>query len=180
MASKERKFAKRYARMLFNVTGVKKAEEAIQGLTLVSEAIEESKDVRNFFLSPLIDEDERAKAVEVLAEKLGLGEEVKKFLVFLSLKKAIVALPDIIRHYRNIYFEKKRKAKATVITPIKFNGDYEKRLVESLRKITDRDVDIEYVYDPDLIGGIVVKVGSTMFDGSLRGQLRMLKESLSA
>ncbi|HEB75483.1 MAG TPA: ATP synthase F1 subunit delta [Nitrospirae bacterium] len=178
MAGKEKKSAKKYARMLFNVTGVETAERAMAELSIVNELMGASKEIRNFFISPLFDEDERRRTIEGLAERLGFCSEVKRFLVFIAQRKAVSALPDIIRHFMNIYFEKKRKAKATVVTPFRFDGEYEERLVASLRKLTGRDVDVEYVYDPELIGGIVVKVGSTMYDSSLKGQLRLLKEEL--
>ncbi|NOZ25443.1 MAG: ATP synthase F1 subunit delta [Nitrospirae bacterium] len=178
MAGKEKKFAKKYARMLFNVTGVDLAERAITELNIVNELMNASNEIKNFFLSPLFEEDERRKTIEGLSDKLDFCDEVKKFLVFIAQRKAVSVLPDIIRHFMNIYFEKKKKAKATVVTPFKFSGEYEERLVSSLKKLTGRDVDIEYVYDPELLGGIVVKVGSTMYDSSLKGQLRLLKEEL--
>ncbi len=180
MAAKEKKYAKRYARMLFNVTGTEKAEETIQALSAIESLIETSKEIRNFFLSPLVTEEEREKTISEMASKTGMSDEVRKFIIFLASKRAIMALPDIIRHYTALYFERKRKAKATVITPVMFDGDYERRLKESLRKITNREVEIEYLHDPELIGGIVVKVGSTMYDGSIRGQLELLKERLTA
>jgi len=178
MAGKGKKSAKKYARMLFNITGVDMAERAVTELNIINDLMNGSKEIRNFFLSPLFSEEERQKTIGDLSERLGLSEEVSKFLVFIAQHKAMSALPDIIRHFVNIYFEKKKKAKATVITPFRFNGKYEDRLVASLRKLTGRDVDIEYLYDPELLGGIVVKVGSTMYDSSLKGQLRLLKEEL--
>ena len=180
MASKEKKYAKRYARMLFNVTGTEKAEETIQILSSLDSLVETNKEMRNFFLSPLVSEEEREKAISDMASKSGISEEVKKFIIFLASKRAIMALSDIIRHYTAIYFDRQRKTKATVITPIMFDGDYEKKMIESLQKLTGREVEIEYLHDPELIGGIVIKVGSTMYDGSIRGQLELLKEKLIA
>ncbi|VAX31818.1 ATP synthase delta chain [hydrothermal vent metagenome] len=178
MAAKEKRYAKKYARMLFNSTGVDLAERVIAELNIINGLMDGSREIKNFFLSPLFGEEERQKTIKSLSEKLGFSEETGKFLVFITQHKMVSALPDIIRHFVNIYFEKKKKAKATVITPFKFDGKYEDRLVVSLRKLTGRDVDIEYLYDPELLGGIVVKVGSTMYDSSLRGQLRLLKEEL--
>ncbi|HDH02229.1 MAG TPA: ATP synthase F1 subunit delta [Nitrospirae bacterium] len=178
MAGKEKKFAKRYAKMLFNITGVDKAERAIHELSIINDLMVKSKEIKNFFLSPLFAEGERRKAIEGLSKRLGFSGEIGKFLVFLTQRRAVAALSDIIRHFTIIYFERKRKAKATVITPFKFNKKYENRLVASLRKVTGKDVDIEYVYDPELLGGIIVKVGSTMYDSSLKGQLRLLREEM--
>jgi ATP synthase F1 delta subunit len=178
MATKTSKFAKKYARMLFNVTGVEKAATTLEHLKIIQHLVEADKQMKNFFMSPTISDEERLKGIDALAEKIGLSDELKKFLIYITERRAIVSLPDIIRHYTTLYYEKQRKAKATVISPVRFNGDYERRLLEALRKLTDREVEIEYVHDPDLIGGIVVKVGSTMYDSSIKGQLRLLKEEL--
>jgi F0F1-type ATP synthase delta subunit len=77
-----------------------------------------------------------------------------------------------------MYQEKKKKITATVITPSVIGGEYEQRLAAALGDITGRDVSIEYRTDPSLLGGMLIQVGSTMFDGSIKGQLRLLKEEL--
>ncbi len=179
MAKAAKKSAKRYARMLFKLTGAEKAEETISVLTNLADIIDENKEIKNFFYSPLITEEERLRAIEAIAEKFAFTEDLKKFITYLSNVKGFDALRDIIRHYTNLYYESQKKTKATVITPVKFSGNIESRLHEALKKLTSRDVEIEYLYDPELLGGIVVKVGSTMYDSSIRGQLNLLKEQLS-
>lgn len=178
MAAGMKRFSKRYAKMLFNVTGMENAEGAIRDLTLLNRAMAENRDIRNLFISPLISQEEREGVLNELSERFGLSGELKIFLLFISEKRAVTALPDIIDRFRDICYERKRKAKATVVTPLKFNGGYEKRLIKSLSKVTNREIEVEYVYDPELIGGIVVKIGSTMFDSSLKGQLRLLRQQL--
>jgi F-type H+-transporting ATPase subunit delta len=77
-----------------------------------------------------------------------------------------------------IYLEKKKRAKAVVLSPVEVGSDYERRLKDSLKGLIDRDVDIEFVMDQSLLGGVLVKVGSTMYDSSIKGQLRLLKDEL--
>ena len=72
----------------------------------------------------------------------------------------------------------KNMARATVITARAVDGDFETRIVESIKKLTGREIEINYEIDSSLLGGILVKVGSTMFDTSVRGHLRLLKEEL--
>jgi ATP synthase F1 delta subunit len=174
-----RKNSKRYARMLFNTAGPEKAEKVIHDLTAVEQLIEDSREMKNFFYSPMVQEEERKKGIDVLREKLGLGEEVAKFLVFVSQKRAVGALSDILRHFISLYYERKKKAKAVVVTPYRFNGDFEQRIVKSLSRLTGRDIDLEYQVDPELIGGMMVKIGSSMYDASIKGQLTRLREELS-
>jgi F-type H+-transporting ATPase subunit delta len=64
------------------------------------------------------------------------------------------------------------------MTPIEISKVHENTLKSSLKKITDRDVDIEYVMDQSLLGGILIKIGSTMYDTSIKGQLRLLRDEL--
>jgi F0F1-type ATP synthase delta subunit len=64
------------------------------------------------------------------------------------------------------------------MSPIEISKDREGALKASLKQMMDRDVDLEYVIDPSLLGGILVKIGSTMYDTSIRGQLRLLKDEL--
>lgn len=173
------KNAKRYARMLFNAVGVEKAEQVLSELMLLNQMVEGSKEIRNFFFSPMIGDDERERGINSLSERAGFSEEVTKFLRFLSEKRGIGALPEIIRHFTNLYLERKNKAKATVIAPFSLDGGFEERLKSSLRKLTGKEIDLEYEVDPELIGGVVVKIGSSMYDTSLRGQLNRLREELS-
>jgi len=101
-----------------------------------------------------------------------------KFILHIAEVGVIVALADIIRIATTIYLERKKKAKAVVMTPIAISADRENTLKASLKRLTDRDVDLEYIIDPSLFGGILVKIGSTMYDTSIKGQLRLLKDEL--
>ena len=108
-----------------------------------------------------------------------LSENTIKFIMHLSELGGITySFRRLYRIAINLYLEKKTKAKAIVMTPIEISKDYENTLKSSLKKVTDRDVEIEYVMDPSLLGGILVKIGSTMYDTSIKGQLRLLKDEL--
>jgi len=101
-----------------------------------------------------------------------------KFVTHLTQVRVISALSEILKAATVIYLEKKKRAKAMVLTPVEISAKNEERLKASLKKLLEKDVDIEYVMDPSLLGGILVKVGSTMYDSSIKGQLRLLKDEL--
>jgi len=103
---------------------------------------------------------------------------VVKFVIYLTEIRVIAALSEIVKTATAIYLEKMKQAKAVVFTPVEVSKGHEERLKISLKKLLDRDVNIEYVLDPSLLGGILVKVGSTMYDSSVKGQLRLLKDEL--
>lgn len=172
------KIAKKYARTLFNVVELDKFEDALGQLSVISGLMEKNRDISATLMSPLFDADEKEKAVDVISDVLEATIEVRKFLKFVVADGKAVVLPEILQEANAIYLERKKKAIATVISPVEFSTDLESRLKESLKNITAKDVDIEYISDPTLLGGFVVKIGSTMYDSSLKGQLRLLKDEL--
>ena len=163
--------------MLRNI-GIENAPQALTELISVSDLMVKSKEFRSLLVNPRFTTDERAGIIKSVSERLKLSESTVKFILHISEVGVIVALADIIRIATNIYLERKKKAKAVVMTPIAISTDRENILKASLKRLTDRDVDLEYIIDPSLFGGILVKIGSTMYDTSIKGQLRLLKDEL--
>ncbi len=170
--------AKRYANALLRNVGIENAQQAISEISVVNELMGRSKEFKSLLINPQFTSEDRKKVITQISEKIKLSENTVKFILHLSELGGILFLSEIIRIAINLYLEKKRKVKAVVMTPIEISKDYENALRSSLKKVTDRDVDIEYVMDPSLLGGILIKMGSTMYDTSLKGQLRLLKDEL--
>lgn len=170
--------ANRYAKALLRKVGLENVPQALAELISINDLIVKSKEFKSLLVNPQFTTDERVKVIKSLSEKLKLSENTVKFILHLSNVGVVVALSDIIRIATNLYLERKKKAKAVVITPIEISKNHENILKASLKKLTDRDVDMEYVIDPSLLGGILVKIGSTMYDTSIKGQLRLLKDEL--
>ncbi len=164
--------------MFINVIGMDGAPAALAELAVVDDLMSKSREFRSLLVSPAFTEEERQKALRQVAAKMNLSEKVEKFLSHITSVGVAVALPEIVRAATAIYLEKKRRARAVVMSPVAVGKDYEARLKAALKKLIDRDVDVEYVLDPSLLGGVLVKVGSTMYDSSIRGQLRLLKDEL--
>lgn len=175
---RKNKHSKRYAKMFLNAMGMERAAQGLQELAILKTLMEKSPDFRGFIASPMFSDEERSAAIEELGRRLNLSLETVKFVKYLSGQGAAAALGEVADRAVALYADMKKIAKATVITPVQIGTEYEGRLKESLRKLTERDVDIEYVTDPSLLGGMLVKVGSTMYDGSVKGQLRLLKDEL--
>ncbi|GAB4388780.1 MAG: ATP synthase F1 subunit delta [Thermodesulfovibrionales bacterium] len=175
---KHSKDAKRYARMFLGAVGPEAAAKALEELATVASLMERSGDFRSLLVSPQFTSQERRATLEALGVRLGFSATTAKFLDFLSEAGAAGALGEVLDKAVALYLESRRRVKATVISPIPVDSRYESRLKESLARITRRDVDIEYETDPSLLGGILVRVGSTMYDGSVKGQLRLLKDEL--
>lgn len=164
--------------MFINVVGMNAALQALSELTAIEHLMNRSGEVRSLLLNPGFSQTEKEGAIRKIAEKAKLSDNVVKFVIFLTENRVIAALSEIVKSATAIYLEKMKQAKAVVFTPVEVSKGHEERLKASLKKLLDRDVDIEYVMDPSLLGGILVKVGSTMYDSSVKGQLRLLKDEL--
>jgi F-type H+-transporting ATPase subunit delta len=175
---KKIKQVKRFANALIRNVGIDNAPRTIKELEAFNALMLKSKEFKSLLFNPQFTTAEREAVLKQLASKMNLSEYTIKFVIYLSELGIIPALSAIIRFAINLYFENKKKAKAVVMTPIEIKKEQEDSLKSSLKKMMDRDVDIEYVMDPSLLGGILVKVGSTMYDTSIKSQLRLLRYEL--
>lgn len=169
---------KQYAKMFFNTVELEKVPGALDELMTVNRLMEESQEFRGLLGNPLFTPEDREKGMKQVAGKAGVSDSTEKFILYLAEKMVISHLSQLIEIVTALYLEKKKKAKATVLLPIQTDRKYDDVLKPSLEKLTGREVDLEYVVDPSLLGGVVIKVGSTLYDSSLKGQLRLLKDDL--
>jgi ATP synthase F1 delta subunit len=172
------KEAKKYAKTFINIVGIEEAPKALAELALLDSLMTKSREFRSLLVNPGFSSVERESGLKQVAARLGMSEKAAKFVMHLAQIGVISVLSEIIKAATVIYLEKKKRAKATVMTPVEISAKNEERLKASLKKLLEKDVDIEYVMDPSLLGGILVKVGSTMYDSSIKGQLRLLKDEL--
>jgi ATP synthase F1 delta subunit len=175
---RNRKEQKRFARMFLNHVGDERAQKAIEELALVKTVMDKDAGVRGLFVGPQFAAEEKNAMLDHLRGKASLSEGTCKFISHLIEAESMALVPGILDAAIALYMERARRAKAVVMAAVEPDRAYMDRLRASLRRITEREVEIEYVRDPSVIGGLLVKVGSTMFDGSLKGQLRLLKEDL--
>jgi ATP synthase F1 delta subunit len=175
---KKIKDVKRFANALIRNVGIDNAPQTINELEALNALMLKSKEFKSLLFNPQFTSEEKEAVLKQLSQKIRLSDYTIKYIMYLSELGIIPSLSIIIRSATNLYFEKKKKARAVVMTPIEMRKDQEDSLKSSLKQMIDRDVDIEYVMDPSLLGGILVKVGSTMYDTSIKSQLRLLRDDL--
>jgi ATP synthase F1 delta subunit len=175
---KQVKNAKKYAKTLINIVGLDAVPGALTELTIIEQLMSKNGDFRNLLVNPSFSQTERKNALEQVASKAQLSDKMLQFIVHLTDTKVIVGLSQIIRTATTIYMEKKKQAKATVLSPVKLSEGHEERLRASLRQMIKKEVEVDFQLDETLLGGVLVKVGSTMYDSSIKGQLRLLKDEL--
>lgn len=172
------KETKRYAKAFLDTVGIENAPQAFGEINLVNDLMVRSKEFKSLLANPQFSLQERETVIKQIATKLRLSDNIVKFILHLCELRLILHLSEIIWIATSLYLEKKKRAKAVVMTPMVIPQDYGDKLKASLKKLMDRDIDIEYVVDPSLIGGVLIKVGSTMYDTSIKGQLRLLRNEL--
>ncbi len=175
---KKVKDVKKYAKQFLKSVEITEVPKAIEQLNAVASLIDRDKNFRTLMISPVFNESDRETAIAILSHQMKMSTEVAQYLIYLSNKMLMGSLKDIVRAISALYMDIKKKAKAVVTAPMEISRDYEKELIKALTQLTGRDIELEFVFDPSLLGGIRIQVGSTMYDSSIKGQLGLLKDKL--
>ncbi|MBF0507259.1 MAG: ATP synthase F1 subunit delta, partial [Nitrospirae bacterium] len=169
---------KRYAKQFLSAVDLSEVPQGIEQLSAIADLMEKDKNFRNLLISPVFSVDESGRIITYLSEKLKMSGKASKYLHYLVGSGVISGLPAIISAIQAQYLEIKKRSKAVVTTAVQVGKDYATQISGSLKQVTGREMDIEFVVDPSLLGGVSIKVGSTMYDSSIKGQLGLLKDKL--
>ncbi|MFH1243049.1 MAG: F0F1 ATP synthase subunit delta [Pseudomonadota bacterium] len=136
---------------------------------------------REFFQvisSQIFSVEERKKVLEAVLEKSSFSDTLKNFLRLLLDKNRIGALEQIAEYYSRLTDDISNVTRAEIITASALKDDHLDRLEKVLAQLTSKKVKMEVKEDGSLIGGLIVKIGDLVLDGSVTAQLKGLKESL--
>jgi F-type H+-transporting ATPase subunit delta len=170
------KGVKKYAKKFLVNIGKTEIPKGIGQLEAVVNLMKKSRDFRTFVVCPVFDRAEMEKALAFICKKTKASPKVGKYLEYLYDEKALGGLPEIVDVINAQYLEMQQRSKAIVTSPVAVSAEYETRLKKSLKKVTGRDVDMEFIVDPTLLGGIKIRIGSSMYDSSIKGQLGLLRD----
>jgi F-type H+-transporting ATPase subunit delta len=167
--------AGRYASALFDLAREQRQIESVgSSLEALSQALVDSKDFAELVSSPLVSRDEAGKSFAALAPQLGLDPVTTNFLGVLARNGRKGELRAVIRAYRRLASEHRGETTAEVVTARPLNDDQLSALKAQLRARAGRDVAIDATVDPNILGGMVVKLGSQQIDASIRTKLNRL------
>ena len=171
--------AGRYASALFDLAREQRQIESIgNSLEALSQALVDSKDFNELVTSPLVSREEAGKAFDALAPQLGLDPLTANFLGVLARNGRKSQLQSVIRAFRRLAAEQRGETTADVVTARPLNDDQLAALKQQLRTRAGRDVTIDATVDPNILGGIVVKLGSQQIDASIRTKLNRLASAM--
>lgn len=175
----EASLAGRYASALFGLARDERQIDSVsRSLDLLNQALVDSREFSQLVSSPLIDRDEAGKAFAAVAETLGLDPITRNFLGVLARNGRKNQLRPVIRAFRRLVAEHRGETTAEVVTAHPLKDDQIAALKDRLRTRAGRDVSIETSVDPEILGGIVIKMGSQMIDASIRTKLNRLAEAM--
>ena len=129
-------------------------------------------------LSPAVPVPHKRAAVAELAQKMAMRSTVSKLLLLLAGRDRLVLVPDLLAAYRERLLEYLNIVRAEVTTAVALSGDGAAAIGQGLARVTGRTVTLSSRVDPSIIGGVVARIGSTIYDGSVKRQLERIKEKL--
>jgi F-type H+-transporting ATPase subunit delta len=164
---------------LFDLARDQRQIESVgKSLDALGQAVLDSKEFNELVTSPLVSREEAGKAFAALAPKLGLDLITANFLGVLARNGRKNQLRAVIRAFRRLAAEHRGEVTADVITARPLNDNQLAQLKAQLRARAGRDVTIDAEVDPNILGGIVVKLGSQQIDASIRTKLNRLASAM--
>jgi F-type H+-transporting ATPase subunit delta len=168
--------AERYANALFELALDQNAVPAVEAdLSNFATLIGESADLKRLVRSPVFSSGEQLRAIEAVLAKAGIGGVVSNFVKVATANRRLFAVPEIITAFKRLAAKQRGEVAAEVTSAEPLSDKHVADLKAALKASLGKDVALATHVDPSLIGGLIVKVGSRMIDGSLRTKLNSLK-----
>lgn len=174
--------ANRYAKALFDVAIEEKADLAKVGQDLdeLVAMMKASPELAMASSRSSVTDAARQSLMEAVSKSMGLSAPVTKMLVLLAKSGKLNLVPDLAAAYRERLLAHQNIVRAEVTSAAPLSPEKTRALEESLSKVTGKKVEITASVDPELLGGVVARIGSTVYDGSVKTQLAKLRQELVA
>ena len=172
--------AARYARALLDVA-IKESdpERAGQELAVFVDLVGRHPDLERVLANPVVSAADKRAVVQQIVERLQLSTPAAKLLTLLAARGRLPLLPDLLEIYRERLMEHQRVVRAEVTTSAPLFYEHVAQLQQRLASATGRAVKMTTKVDPAIIGGVITRIGSTVYDGSVAAQLAKVRGRLS-
>ena len=144
----------------------------------LKELLNSSSDFKEMTLSPTIKKEDKKNVVFAIADQNNFSATLKKFLGFVAIKNRLFFLSKIIESFLNLVSKNKGELKAKLISSKKLSIEEQKKIQSELSKDFKSQLNINYEYDPNLIAGLIIQVGSVMVDTSIKTKLKKLEKNM--
>jgi F-type H+-transporting ATPase subunit delta len=173
--------ASRYARAMADVIADAKLDStrAVAQLRSLVAAFQESTELREVWESPAIPVEQKHKVLDALAVKVDVTDRpLRNFIAVLIDQGRIALLPEIVQQVEVELNNRGGRIDAEIVSARELDSGQRTALLAEVGRLTGKVVLPRFVTDRNLIGGVTVRVGSTIYDGSVRGQLQRIREQL--
>lgn len=173
--------AKRYARALFDVALAEKTDlsDLDRQLAGFNDLLKQHPTLEKVLLNPAVPAPRKGRAVAELTARAGVSPVLAKLLVLLAGRDRLILLPELLETFRARLMDHQQVVRAEVTTAMPLTADRTKAIERSLAHVTGRTVRLTTRVAPEIIGGLVARIGSTVYDGSVTRQLEKMRQRLS-
>lgn len=174
------RIAGRYARALADVIAeTSEYRRSLDELAGFAAVYAESAELRNLFEAPAVALASKLRVLDTVAHRLGASLPVSNFLRVLVKNYRMAHFEEIYQAFRRIANQRLGIVAIRITSAAELDQGQRDAMAARFREITGRQVEFEFHLDPDLVGGLRAQVGSTVYDGSVRGALSRFKEQLA-
>jgi F-type H+-transporting ATPase subunit delta len=171
----------RYARAFADVVVAHKLnpDKAMAEMAEAAAMIAGSRELRNVLLNPAVRREQKHALLDSIVARMGGSKLLRNFLAVLIDQRRIASIGEIVLLFKEELDRRTGITEARVLSARELSSAEKRSLEKQLAEITGRTVRATYAEDPALLGGVTVRVGSTIYDGSVQGQLRRLRQQLA-
>ena len=175
-------FASRYARAFADVAASAHLDTAAVDRQLADflATWDGSRELREVFENPAIPAPQKGAILDKMNSKLGLQRELRNLIAVLINNDRIAAIREVADAWRAEMQERMGIRQAEIVTARELNEQERRSLIEGAAKLAGTQVQATFKLDKEILGGTVVRIGSTVYDGSVRGRLERLREALTS
>ena len=172
--------SKSYALALYEIavenSDLNQVEDEMKSL---SRLLSESSDFKDMILSPTISIEDKQNIILKISTNNNFSETLKKFLSFITAKNRLFFLNKIIESFLTLVSKSKGELKAKLISSKKLNNEEKEKIQNELSQNFKSQLNLDYEYDPNLIAGLIIQVGSVMIDTSVKTKLKKLEKNMT-
>jgi F-type H+-transporting ATPase subunit delta len=155
-------------------------EPAAKQLESFSAAYAESAELRTFLGSPAVSLKAKHEVLEKIAKRLGASKIIRNFLLVIADNRRTHLIPEIAAAFQQVLRQRQGVAEAEISSAAELTTAQKRELAATLERLTGKTIEPKYSLDPALLGGAVVRIGDTIYDGSLRTRLNEMRARLAA
>ena len=171
--------SKSYAIALYELSKESSELDKVENeMKSLNKLLSESSDFKEMTLSPTVTKEDKKNVIFAIADQNNFSQVLKKFLGFIAEKNRLFFLEKIIDSFLNLVSDAKGELKAKLISSTKLSLEEQKKIQVELSKDFKSTLNINYEYNPDLIAGLIIQIGSIMVDTSIKTKLNKLEKNM--